>query len=168
MVNYRRNHAPAGTYFFTVTLADRRSDALTRHIGALRAAWAAAKARVPHDVIAVAVMPDHVHALIAMRDPAGDYSRLWQDIKKGFTRRLQPAAGPPSPWQTRFWEHTIRDDTDLQNHVDYIHINPMKHGLVDRVADWPHSSFHDHVRRGLLPQDWAGEAPTTGNFGERP
>jgi putative transposase len=70
---------------------------------------------------------------------------------------------------SRFWEHTIRDATDFERHVDYIHFNPVKHGLVTSVRDWPHSSFHQFVRRGLLPEDWAGDlVGQDGNcFGER-
>jgi putative transposase len=68
---------------------------------------------------------------------------------------LPPQAGAtPSPWQPRFWEHTLRDERDLQVHADYVHINPVKHGLGNRVSDWPHSSFHRYVRDGLLPSDW--------------
>jgi putative transposase len=71
-------------------------------------------------------------------------------------------------WQTRFWEHTIRNDSDFERHADYIHYNQVKHGLVTRVSDWPHSSFHRYVRLGVLPDDWAGDAsPTTLDFGER-
>ena len=61
-------------------------------------------------------------------------------------------------WQRRYWEHLIRDERDLHNHIDYIHINPVKHSLVTRVADWPHSSFHRFVREGVLPADWSGES----------
>src|SRR3546814_5629307 len=88
-----------------------------------------------------------------------------KEIKKGFTRRV--AAGQASPWQARFWEHTIRDERDLQAHVDYVHVNPLKHGLVTRVVDWPYSSFHRHVRQGLAAADWAGKVEA-GAFGERP
>ena len=71
-------------------------------------------------------------------------------------------------WQRRFWEHTIRDEDDFARHVDYIHFNPVKHGLVSRVRDWPHSSFHLYVRQGLLPADWAGDASEDGRgYGER-
>jgi putative transposase len=164
MVRYRRNRVPGGTYFFTVTLRDRRGDTLVRHADALKSAWRAAHARVPHDVVAVVVLPDHLNAVLTMRDAMGDYSRLWQDIKKGFTRRI--FAGDASPWQHRFWEHTIRDERDLQAHVDYVHINPVKHGLVARVVDWPHSSFHRYVRRGWLPADWADAPDAVGSFGE--
>ena len=114
MVRYRRNRVPDGTFFFTVTLRDRRSDALVRHVDALRDAWRAAKTRIPHEVVAAVVLPDHLHAVIAMRDGGGDYPRLWQDIKKGFTRRMGASS---SPWQARYWEHTIRDDADLRRHV---------------------------------------------------
>jgi putative transposase len=71
-------------------------------------------------------------------------------------------------WQRRYWEHTIRDERDFARHVDYIHFNPVKHGLVRRVRDWEHSSFHRYVREDILPEDWAGDAAeTSGNFGER-
>jgi len=155
MVQYRRNRVAGGTYFFTVTLRDRRGNALVRHIDVLRMAWRLARVRVPHEVVAVVVLPEHLHAVIRMAEGSADYSRLWQEIKKGFTRRLPPQAGAtPSPWQPRFWEHTLRDDRDVQAHADSVHINPAKHGRVNRVSDWPHSSFHRCVRDGLLPSDW--------------
>jgi len=71
-------------------------------------------------------------------------------------------------WQRRFWEHLIRDDEDFRRHVEYCYINPVKHGLVRSVRDWPHSSFHRDVRAGLFPADWAGDVSTVGDFGERP
>lgn len=166
MVRYRRSRVQDGTYFFTVTLRDRRSNALVRHIDALRLSWGAAAVRLPHRVVAVVVLPDHLHAVIEMRDGKDDYSRLWQEIKKGFTRRVSTHQ-LPSPWQARFWEHTLRDAADLQAHVDYVHINPVKHGLVGQVCDWPWSSFHRFVRDGLLPTDWAGDVVGAGRYGER-
>jgi putative transposase len=57
-------------------------------------------------------------------------------------------------WQRRYWEHCIRDETDFARHVDYIYINPVKHGLVERTADWPFSTFHRDVRKGLFPSNW--------------
>ena len=71
-------------------------------------------------------------------------------------------------WQRRYWEHTIRDTEDLQRHVDYIHYNPVKHGLVSRVVDWPYSSFHLFVKQGIFPTDWAGggESDERDEFGE--
>jgi hypothetical protein len=82
-------------------------------------------------------------------------------------RRVRLARGERAIWQRRFWEHLIRDDADYARHVEYCHINPVKHGLVRRVRDWPHSSFHRDVRAGLLPEDWAGEIAIDGKFGER-
>ena len=76
--------------------------------------------------------------------------------------------GEYSLWQRRFWEHTIRDEEDFARHVDYVHFNPVKHGLVGPVCDWPYSSFHRYVRSGLLPEDWAGSShDDDGGFGER-
>ena len=154
MVDYRRNRVLGGMFFFTVTLRNRRSDVLVRHVHALRASWRVARSRNPHEVVAAVILPEHLHAVLQMT-VGSDYSRLWQDLKKYFTRRI--ADGGPSPWQSRFWEHTIRDAGDLRRHVDYVHINPIKHGWASRLGDWPHSSFHRYVREGVLAADWAGE-----------
>ena len=95
---------------------------------------------------------------MTLPDGDADYPKRWRLIKRRFTdavmqsgipvRRLQN--GEPTLWQRRYWEHTIRDDRDFERHIDYIHFNPVRHGLVARVCDWPHSSFHLYVRRGLL------------------
>jgi putative transposase len=61
-------------------------------------------------------------------------------------------------WQRRFWEHLIRGERDFQAHMDYVHINPVKHGLVKRVRDWPYSTFHRLVKQDVYPIDWAGGA----------
>ena len=105
-----------------------------------------------------------------------DFSGRWRRIKAYFTHRLV-AAGVPvkrhrngeyALWQRRFWEHTIRNETDFERHVDYVHFNPVKHKLVNRVREWPYSSFHAYVRRGVLPADWAGDVDEpTMDFGER-
>src|SRR5215475_9645359 len=78
---------------------------------------------------------------------SGDFRYAPVDIIRLFLR-----VGKVWLWQRRFWEHTIRDEGDFERHVDYVHFNPVKHGLVARVRDWPHSSFHSYVRRGLLPE----------------
>ena len=69
-------------------------------------------------------------------------------------------------WQCRFWEHTIKDDDNLQHCVDYCYINPVKHGLVKAVVDWPYSSFHRDVKRGIYPSDWAGGGEDESGYGE--
>jgi REP-associated tyrosine transposase len=104
-----------------------------------------------------------------------DFSVRWNLIKGGFSRGIDARARSRSKemkrekgiWQRRHWEHAIRDDADLERHVDYIHFNPVKHGHVTRVADWPHSSFHRFVDRGLLARDWGGDLKDiSGSFGE--
>ena len=86
----------------------------------------------------------------------------WREIKKQFTH----ACGLKNIWQPRFWEHAIRNTKDYRHHVDYIYINPVKHGWVKQVSDWPFSTFHRDVAQGLYPIDWAGDI-TDLNAGER-
>ncbi|MDO9619471.1 MAG: transposase [Pseudomonas sp.] len=164
MVNYRRMRVAGGTYFFTLTLKDRRSDLLVRHIDLLRDALRQVKRRRPFTLSAVVVMPDHVHLLLQLPETDTNYSARLRDFKMLFVKALR-AAGEPirsgvrgdaGIWQARFWEHTIRDERDLAAHIDYIHFNSVKHGHVSRAVDWPYSSFHRYVRQGLLSGDWAG------------
>lgn len=171
MSRYRRSRTPGAMYFFTVVLADRRAATLTEHIVWLRAAYAAARARRPFRTVAICVLPDHLHALWQLPPDDADFPVRWSDIKRGFSRMLPASLARSASkrgkrekgiWQRRDWEHEIRDATDLQRHVDYIHYNPVRHGLVERVADWPHSSFHRYVARGDLPLDWAGWAGRAG------
>ena len=176
MVQYRRNFVPGGTFFFTVTLRDRRSSTLVEHIAELRAAFRKARRRRTFTIDAIVVLPDHLHAIFTLPPGDADFSARWRMIKGAFTAGLVAAGAPLAPnqkgeyklWQRRFWEHTIRDDGDFERHVDYIHINPVKHGLVAMAREWPYSSFHRYVRRGLLQADWAASAADGGNgFGER-
>jgi len=175
MVRYRRNFVGGGTYFFTVTLADRRSNALVEHIDALRAAVRSTRAAHPFSIDAVVILPDHFHIVMTLPIDDADFSNRLSLIKRRFTTAVVRAGAPVARhgngeyalWQRRFWEHTIRDERDFERHVDYIHFNPVKHGLVARVRNWPHSSFHQYVRRGVLPEDWAGDfAADRGEFGE--
>jgi putative transposase len=173
MVNYRRNHQPGGTFFFTVTLRDRSSHVLTDHIELLRAAFRAVHREHPFRIDAIAVLPEHLHAIWTL--PPGDdgYPGRWRAIKSAFTRAVvksgltvtRNAKGEYALWQRRYWKHTIADELDFQRHVDYIHYNPVKHGWVEQAADWPHSSFHRYVALGVLPVNWAGNA-NEGKFGE--
>lgn len=72
--------------------------------------------------------------------------------------QVRIARGERGIWQRRFWEHLIRDESDLQAHMDYLHFNPVKHGQVSHVADWPYSTFHRLVKMGMYSADWAGSA----------
>jgi putative transposase len=176
MVRYRRNFVPGGSYFFTVTLADRTSPAMVQHIDALRTAFRIARRERPFTIDAIVVLPEHLHVIWTLPPDDFDFSARWKRIKAHFTHRLV-AAGVPvqrhrngeyALWQRRFWEHTIRNEIDFQRHVDYVHFNPIKHKLVNRVCEWPYSSFHAYVKRGLLPADWAGDVgESKRDFGER-
>jgi REP-associated tyrosine transposase len=176
MVRYRRNFVAGGTYFFTVTLLDRRSAALVDHVDALRAAVRTTRAAHPFTIDAVVILPDHLHIVMTLPADDAGYSIRLSLIKRRFTAAVARAGvttarrpnGEHGLWQRRFWEHTIRDETDFARHVDYIHFNPVKHKLVARVRDWPYSSFHQYVRRGDLPEDWGGDfGQDHGTFGER-
>ncbi|ORJ50283.1 hypothetical protein B2M27_10800 [Kluyvera intermedia] len=152
LVTYRRYYVNGGTWFFTVNLKNRRSFLLTTHIEALRQAVNTVRQRKPFHIDAWVVLPEHIHCVWTLPADDTDYSGRWRDIKKQFTRTLQQR----SIWQPRFWEHTIRDDVDYRHHVDYVYNNPVKHGWVEQVRDWPFSTFHRDVRRGLYPEDWGG------------
>jgi putative transposase len=176
MVGYRRNFVRGGTYFFTVTLSDRRSTLLVDHVGALRAAFRQTRLERPFVVDAIVVLPDHLHAILTLPHADSDFPGRWRRIKGHFsTSTINSGAtiarhgnGDLALWQRRFWEHTIREEKDFQRHVDYIHFNPVKHRLVTRVRDWPHSSFHLYARKGILPSDWAGDVNDGPfDFGER-
>jgi putative transposase len=177
MTNYRRNFLPGASYFFTVNLADRRLRLLTEHVGALRSAFRKTRTHHAFTIDAIVVLPDHLHAIWTLPDGDADFALRWRLIKSAFSRALprgeqvsrsRAEKGERGIWQRRYWEHTLRDEADFARHVDYIHFNPVKHGHVTRVLDWPHSSFHRMVRLGICPADWAGDAEESGaGFGER-
>ena len=164
MVRYRRNLIPGGTFFFTVTLMDRSSKYLVEHVDLLRESFRVVMNKRPYTIHAIVILPEHLHAIWQLPEGDADYSSRWSAIKTNFSRRLVKKGikvrkndrGEFLLWQRRFWEHTIRDDRDYQRHVDYIHFNPVKHGLVSAPCDWPFSSFHDYVEKGFLPLTWAG------------
>jgi putative transposase len=164
MPQYVRAFVPGGTFFFTATLLERRRRLLTEHIDDLRAVFADARRRRPFVIEAIVVLPDHLHCIWTLPPEDSDFSARWHDIKARFSARIargewrsarRVKKGERGIWQRRFWEHLIRDDRDFQRHVDYIHYNPVKHGYVPRVSDWPYSSFHRYVQRGILPLNWA-------------
>lgn len=166
MTDYRRARVAGGTYFFTVALADRRSSLLTERVDLLRACFQSVRARHPFRIDAMVVLPEHLHCVWTLPEDDADYSKRWFLIKSEFSRGISPGEQRrPSRvvrrergiWQRRFWEHVIRDERDLQTHVDYVHINPVKHGHVQRAIDWPHSSIHRHVKQGLCDASWAAE-----------
>lgn len=176
-MRYRRSDVAGGTFFFTVNLADRSADLLVRHVEAFRTTVRKVRHTHPFEIVAMVVLPDHLHAVWSLPGGDRDYPMRWSLIKSGFSRAL-PAAERVSTarlrkrergiWQRRYWEHQIRDDLDLSRHVDYIHINPVKHGYVGHAAEWPHSSIHRYIRAGMLPENWAANvALAAAGLGER-
>lgn len=174
MPQYLRNRIAGGTYFFTLALADRQASTLVDEIERLRRSYGDVAKLLPFTTIAICVLPDHLHAIWELPPGDDDFSARWLRIKKEFSRGLPAARRSESKvrkrekgiWQRRFWEHRIRDEDDLQRHVDYIHFNPVKHGLVARVIDWPYSSFHRYVRDGILIADWGGDGAGEMTYGE--
>ena len=165
-MQYRRNYVKGGTYFFTVNLLDRNKSLLVEHIDLLRESIRFVKSHRPFYIDAWVVLPDHLHAVLTLPDDDVDYSSRWREIKKRFSKSLpktefltqtRKRKNERGIWQRRFWEHTIRDDNDYWHHVNYVHFNPLKHGLVSRIVDWPYSSFHRAVKRGIYTNNWCGE-----------
>ncbi|WP_229720811.1 REP-associated tyrosine transposase [Dyella nitratireducens] len=160
-MRYRRIKAPGAAYFFTVNLANRTSSLLIDRIDTLRQAVRHVKTHHPFHIIAWVVLPEHMHAIWSMPDHDPDYSKRWRLIKQHFSKSVEREEvirssrqhkGEREIWQRRFWEHQIRDESDLQSHVDYVHINPVKHGHVARASDWPYSSIHRYIYgEGLSP-----------------
>jgi len=173
MVNYRRARIPGATYFFTVTLNDRKSDLLAKHISLLRSSFRIVKHERPFRMDAVVVLPEHLHAIWTLPESDDDYPSRWRAIKANFTRSIKNRGAVPKRnargeydiWQRRYWEHVIRDDADFERHVNYIHYNPVKHALVKRPIDWRWSSIHRFVRLGLVPATWAVDTGD-GSYGE--
>ena len=149
-----------------MNLLQRRSRLLVERIDNLRAAVKMVHKNQPFHIDAWVVLPDHMHCVWTLPMGDDDFPSRRKAIKTAFaksipkTERLsavREAKGERGIWQRRYWEHTIKSEKDYAAHVDYVHINPFKHGLVKCVADWPHSTFHRLVEAGVYPADWAGE-----------
>jgi putative transposase len=163
MTSYRRNKEPRAVYFFTVTLNDRRSKLLTQNIQQLKESIFTVKERFPFHIIAMVVLPDHLHAIWRLPYGETNYSIRWREIKSAFSRKIPKTENSNKSrqrknergiWQRRFWVHTISNEEDLRRHIDYIHYNPVKHGYVKCVSDWPYSTFHAYVKKGIYAHNW--------------
>lgn len=183
MPEYRRADVKGGTYFFTVNTHHRRpilTEAPVRL--ALREGIQLARERFPFEIRAWVLLPDHLHCIWKLPDGDAEFAKRWGIIKRHVSIRcaeefgheawLSPSRRKRSEtglWQRRYWEHCIRDEEDFIRHVAYLHWNPVKHGLVKQLADWPYSTFHRYVARGIYPADWGGnfeDSEKKGEFGE--
>ena len=168
MPNYRRAFVPGGTWFFTVNLLERHNnDLLIREINILRHSVRRVRNKYPFMINAWVVLPEHMHCIWTLPSEDSDFSLRWRLIKSAFSRALpknerrsavRTAAGERGIWQRHYWEHLIRDEVDYERHMDYIHYNPVKHGHVRVVKDWPYSTFHHLVSAGVYPVDWGDDA----------
>ncbi|MDD5056399.1 MAG: transposase [Sideroxydans sp.] len=138
---------------------------LTKHIEILRSVVKSVQQRHPFLIHGWVVLPNHLHCVIELPPNDADFATRWRLIKMDFSKALprterisavRTRRGERGIWQRRYWEHLIRDERDYRAHMDYVHINPLKHGLVERVAEWPYSTFHRLVDQGIYPMDWAG------------
>ncbi len=163
MSNYRRVRVEGGTWFFTVVTYQRKPlFASERAVASLRAAMARIRQSRPFEIDAAVILPDHLHCIWTLPEGDADFSGRWREIKKACSRAIAPLSDvnrERKVWQRRFWEHAIRDPDDWARHVDYIHYNPVRHGLARRAADWPWSSFRRFVERGGYPPDWGTSEP---------
>ena len=193
MSRYIRPTATGARIFFTVGLARRGGDLLTREVDRLRAAIVQTRNERPFGIDAWVVLPDHMHAVWTLPPGDGDFSTRWGAIKARFTRAMKStgrvgfhptdggrmvgykptllrsrskiAKGDGGLWQRRFWEHHIRDQADFDAHIRYCWSNPVIHGFVEKPIDWPFSSIHRDIRRGMVEPEWSEIAPA-GAFGE--
>ena len=183
MPEYRRIKVKGGTYFFTVVTFGRQTILTNDKVRiALREGIHEVRQSLPFTIEAWVLLPDHLHAIWTLPEGDDNFASRWAVIKRSVSRLgnfLEGSEGPVTGshgkrgerrvWQRRFWEHLIRDELDLQRHLDYLHWNPMKHGYVKSVKDWPYSTFHRFVAKGLYPPDWGGIIEgemAKANFGE--
>lgn len=168
MPNYRRTYVSGGSYFFTV-VTHQRADILLSELArdTLRNAIETCRVNAPFQVDAFVLLPNHLHTIWTLPEGDSNYSFRWSFIKKEFTKHYVAQGGKALKqsksreekfergiWQRRFWEHTLSDEKDFERHVDYIHYNPVKHGLVACPKDYAYSTFHSYVRRGIYPLEW--------------
>ena len=165
-MQYRRAFTPGGTFFFTLVTEGRRPVfSSAESVEVLRDAFRTVRKSRPFEIDAMVVMPDHLHCIWTLPPGDADFATRWRLIKTWFTKHCDPGLREvPDParvakrqqavWQHRYWEHQLRDEADFAHHVDYIHYNPVKHGLALSPLDWPHSSFRRQVEAGIYPADW--------------
>ena len=162
---YRRAYLPGGIYFFTVVTFNRIPIFTDENrVEALRQALRKVMATRPFEIDAMVILPEHRHCIWRMPEGDADYSSRWREIKKAASREISTTTNARKErmvWQRRFWEHAIRDEEDWRRHVDYIHYNPVKHGLASRPGEWAWSSFGNAVRKGWYEESWGASEPAT-------
>ncbi len=173
---YKRAIVAGATFFFTLNLQNRKSNLLTQYIDKLCFSFKTVQNNHPFKIDAIVIMPDHLHLIMTLPVEDRDYSKRLSLIKGTFSRQIEAFEAISSSrqkkhergiWQRRFWEHCIRNEVDYEQHVNYIHFNPVKHHYVSSPSQWPYSSIHRFIQMGILPADWACNSKFhEGDFGE--
>jgi putative transposase len=180
MSQYRRLYLAGASVFFTVVTHERRHFLTEKRARrCLREALTVVREKRPFEVVAMVLLPDHLHLIWNLPSADVDYSVRWKRAKEEFTQRYIASGGQEGTvsvsrrkrsergvWKRRFWEHTIRDEDDFADHFNYIHYNPVKHGLVRVPSEWPYSTFHRWVSKGIYPPDWGSGPILFGNLDE--
>ena len=174
MSNYIRDKTKGGCYFLTFNLYDRKSQLLITHVNEFRHAFKKTKLLHSFELNAMVLLPDHVHMLITLSDENDKYANIVACLKTSFSRQIPKSASENLTqsrvdkkergiWQRRFWEHHIRNDDDYEQHVDYIHYNPVKHGYCLQPTEWEYSTIHKFISDGIYLKDW-GYSDLDNNF----
>jgi putative transposase len=182
MSHYRRANKDGCSHFFTVVSYRRQQilcDAYIRK--SLRAAIIASQLKHPFTIDAWILLPDHLHCIWTLPRGDADFSKRWSIIKRSvsldcaehykkdkWVTASKKKHRESTIWQRRFWEHRIRDQNDFNRHIDYIHYNPVKHGLCKRPVEWQYSTLHRYIRDGIYPVEWAAQGSNidSGVYGE--
>lgn len=168
MSQYIRSYTKGATYFFTLVSYNRRNILCEDDfLQAFKKSIKQVQQQYPFEIIAWVQLPDHLHCIWKMPVNESNYSMRWSQIKRLATQACPQyhltkdelsyskiKRNERGIWQRRFFEHQIRDEVDFKNHMDYLHYNPVKHGLVESVIDWPYSSFHRYVKEGAYLASW--------------
>ena len=158
MTKYRDNRVPGGTFFFTVHLLDRGSTLLTDHFPAFGEAMRQARIRKPFHVDAWVVLPNHAHAIWTLPPGDHDCASRWRAVKIAFSKALGKAgmlAGMDqnAVWEPHYRDYRVGDDAEYAALVDYVHTNPLRHGMCASAPEWRWSSLHRFMAAGFpLPE----------------
>ena len=181
MSRYRRANTAGATYFFTVVTYRRQRFLCDEDVrDALKHAIQKVRTDYPFTIDAWVLLPDHIHSIWTLPPNDANFALRWQLIKRYVSRACRARLNHTewmsasktkhrelTIWQRRYWEHQIRDDNDYAKHMDYLHFNPLKHGLVNNVKDWPYSTFHRYVKAGVYDERWGvGLDFVEGTFGD--
>lgn len=174
MDSYRRTFQSNGCYFFTLKQSNSQHDYFLQYVGLLEKSLSDALCRYPGIIQGMVVLPDHLHLMLTFPKGCQHHDLLIQTFRKNFAKYLATLGvvrsftpyHPRSIWQLSYWQHQISSSENWQLHLDYLHSDPVRHGLVQHIIDWKYSSFHQYVEEGVLPRDWHIDEKMDGEFGE--